>query len=253
MSNTYKLKQILFALRNEYIEVEKQLKQLEDYVNITGNIDDISFHIHDFNNPKTINMYLRKKQTILDKLREELGFSGLYTRGVAFWMVPEELDAAYYWKGKRVCSINALDAFYEDINTIIESDFVRNINMDMFDINNNFFIDANVRGVAMHKRGTINPPLDYYSKEDVLTIKYNEKIVTPKYIEDLLSVEFLRDNFSGYYQDVIDNYNEKEISIVDDLETDNSKIEIIEKPKKLILKPKKIIKPNKDLCFYTCK
>ena len=233
------MKQILFALRNEYIEVEKQLKQLEDYVNITGDIDDISFHIHDFNKPKTIDMYLRKRQTVLDKIREALGLSGIYTRGVSFWMVPKELHEASYWKGKRLCSINDLDAFTEDINSIIESDFVRNINMDLFDINNNFFIDANVRGVAMHKRGTTNAPIDYYSNEDVLTIKCNGKIITPKYIEDLLSVEFLRDNFSDYYQDIIDNYNEKEISIVDDFEDDNSKIEIIEEHKKLILKPQK--------------
>lgn len=253
MENTYNLKQILFALRNEYIEIEKQLKALEGHINITGDIDDISFHIHDFNKPKTIDMYLKKEQTVLDKIREALGFCGLYTRGIVFWKVPEEVDAAYYWKGKKVCFIDDLAAFSEDINRIIESDFVRNINMNMFDINNQFFIDANVRGVAMHKRGTINPPLDYYSKEDVLTIKFNEKTVTPKYIEDLLSVEFLRDNFSDYYQDIIDNYNEKEISIVDDFEADNSKIEIIEEPKKLILKPQKIIKPKKYLCFYTCK
>lgn len=253
MGNTYNLKQILFALRNEYIKIEKQLKELEGHVNITGDIDDISFHIHDFNNPKTIDMYLRKKQTMLDKIRETLGFCGLYTRGVIFWKVPEEVDGAYYWKGKRVCSIDNLAAFGEDINRIIESDFVRNINMNMFDIDDQFFIDVDVRGSSMYKRGRINSLIDYYSKEDVLTIKNNENIITPKYIDDLLNVEFYCDNFSDYYKGVIDNYSEKEISIVDDFEADNSKIEIIEEPKKLILKPQKIIKPKKYLCFYTSK
>ena len=102
MYNTYKLRQILFALRKEYIEVERKLRELEKYVNVIGDIDDISFKIHDFNDSKNIDMYLTKKQTIIDKIREVIGLPGIYTRGVAFWMVPEEIDAAYYWKKDKV-------------------------------------------------------------------------------------------------------------------------------------------------------
>lgn len=92
IDNTYKLKQVLFALRKEYIEVERKLWELEKYVNIIGDIDDISFKVHDFNDSKNIDMYLRKKQTIIDKIREVIGLPGIYTRGVAFWMVPEEIE-----------------------------------------------------------------------------------------------------------------------------------------------------------------
>ena len=52
---------------------------------------------------------------------------GIYTRGVDFWMVPEEIDVAYYWKKDKVCFITDLDDFSKSINEILESDFVKNV------------------------------------------------------------------------------------------------------------------------------
>ena len=241
MTNTYSLKQILFALRKEYIEVEKKLKELEKYVNITGEIDDISFHIHDFNVPKTIDMYLRKKQTILDRIRETLGLTGIYTRGVAFWMVPSEIEQACYWKRKKVCSITDLDGFTKDIKEIVESDFVKNTILDVICENNNFDLNINARGISLYDKEECFSTIDYYSKDNVLSVESKKDIITPDYIYNLFNIEFGRERFNDYYKGIIDNYEEKEIDIIDTFDSNHSKLEIIEEPKKLILRPKKNI------------
>lgn len=238
MNKTYTTKQILFALRKEYIEVEKKLKELQKYVNITGKIDDISFHIHDFNVPKTIDMYLRKKQTILDRIRETLGLTGIYTRGVAFWMVPSEIEQACYWKRKKVCSITDLDGFTKDIKDIVESDFVKNTILDVVCENNNFTLNINARGTSLYDKEEYFSTIDYHSKDDILSVERKKGIITPNYIYDLFNTELGREKFNDYYKGIIDNYEEKEINIIDNFESNYSQLEIIEEPKKLILKPK---------------
>lgn len=244
MNSTYSLKQILFALREEYLEVEKRLKELEKYVNITGNIDDISFYIHDFNVQKTIDMYLRKKQTLVDKIREVLGLNGIYTRGVAFWMVPNELEAACYWKRKKVCSITDLDNFTKSINDIIESDFVKNIRLYTPIKKGNFVLDTNAFGVSLLERGINLSRLDYNPKEDIINIEREQRIVTPSYVKDLFNIKFDSESFSDYHKGILDNYEEKEIIIADDFDSDSLELEIIAEPKKLILIPRRTIKKN---------
>jgi len=241
MGNTYTLKQILFALRKEYIEVEKQLKELEKYVTITGKIDDVSFHIHDFNVPKTIDMYLRKRQTLLDRIRETIGLTGIYTRGVAFWMLPEELDAACYWKGKQVCSITDSDGFAKSINDIIESDFVKNIFLNIPRDDDKLSLNITARGTSLFEKGTNFCPISYNSTGNNINIKRQQSVMTPSYIHDLFNIEFGCENFNDYYKRIIDNYEEKEIDIVDTFDSNYSQLEIIEQPKKLVLKPKKNI------------
>lgn len=237
MNTTYSFKQILFALREEYLEVEKKLKELENYVNITGDIDDISFYIHDFNVPETIDMYLRKKQTLLDKIREVIGLSGIYTRGVAFWMVPKEIEAACYWKRKKVCSITDLEGFTKSINDIIKSDFVKNIRLYPSIKKGNFDLDTNAFGISLLESGTNR--FIYNPKKDVINVESEQSIITPNYVKDLFNIKFDSDSFSDYHKGIIDNYEEKEISIADDFDSNNSQLEIIDEPKKLILIPKK--------------
>jgi len=241
MTNTYSLKQILFALRKEYIEVEKKLKELEKYVNITGEIDDISFHIHDFNVPKTIDMYLRKKQTILDRIRETLGLTGIYTRGVAFWMIPSEIEQACYWKRKKVCSITDVDGLTKDIKDIVESDFVKNNRLTTMCKNNDFNLSVNARGLVVASYIKNTSVIGYNSKLDTIGVTRGQSIITPDYIYDLFNMEFGCERFNDYNKEIIDNYEEKEIDIVDTFDSNHSKLEIIEEPKKLILRPKKNI------------
>ena len=239
MDNTYKLKQVLFALRKEYIEVERKLRELEKYVNVMGTVDDISFKIHDFNDSKTIDMYLKKKQTIIDKIREAIGLPGIYTRGVAFWMVPEEVDAAYYWKKDKVCSVTDLDSFSKDIDKILQSDFVKNVKANIMSKKEDFLLENNVRGIDLIKKENKFTPVSFSSNEGCIDIKREEYRITPNYINALFNVEFKKDNFNDYYRDIIDGYEDKEIKVINDFSSNYADIEVIEEPKKLILRPKK--------------
>ena len=239
MYNTYKLRQILFALRKEYIEVERKLRELEKYVNVIDDIDDISFKIHDFNDSKNIDMYLTKKQTIIDKIREVIGLPGIYTRGVAFWMVPEEIDAAYYWKKDKVCSITDLDDFSKSINEILESDFVKNVKANITSKKEDFLLKNNAGGINLVKKENNFVPVSYSSDDRCINIKRNESRITSNYINALFNIEFKKDNFNDYYRDIIDGYEDKEIKVINDFSSNYADIEVIEEPKKLILRPKK--------------
>ena len=241
MGNTYTLKQILFALRKEYIEVEKQLKELEKYVTVTGEIDDISFYVQDSDVPKAIDIYLRKKQTLVDKIRETLGLSGIYTRGVTFWMVPEEIDAACYWKRNKVCTINNSDEFRKSINDILECEFIKNLPLDMRKRDDELSLYISSFGTSLIDKNTILSPISYNSKGNHLSIRREGSIITPNYIDDLLNVKFRCEKFNDYYKGIIDKYEEKEIDIIDIFDSNYSQLEIIEQPKNLILKPKKNI------------
>ena len=239
MENTFTLKQILFALRKEYLEVEKKLKELENYVKITGEIDDISFHIHDFSTRKTIDMYLSKKQTILDKIREIVGLNGIYTRGIAFWMIPEEIDAACYWKRKKVCSFTDIDELSKSINNIIDNKFINSMRITTLNTDNNLSLNIAASGTSLIENKNNFCLLDY--NPDSININTKENIITPTYIDNLLNIKFSKENFNDYYKEILDNYEEKEIDITDTIYSDHAELEIIEKPKKIILTPKRNI------------
>lgn len=185
-----------------------------------------------------MDMYLRKRQTLLDRIRETIGLTGIYTRGVAFWMVPEELDAACYWKGKQVCSIVNSDEFVKSINDIIESDFVKNIFLNILGDDDEYSLNITARGTSLFEKGTNFCPISYNSKGNNINIKRQQGIITPNYINDLFNIEFSCESINDYYKGIIDNYEEKQIDIIDAFDSNYSQLEIIEQPKKLILKPK---------------
>ena len=61
----------------------------------------------------------------------------------------------------------------------------------------------------------------------------------------MFNIEFKKDNFNDYYRDIIDSYENKEIKVINDFSSNYSELEVIEEPKKLILKPR--ISCKKDL------
>ena len=66
-----------------------------------------------------------------------------------------------------------------------------------------------------------------------------EKIITPDDIFKLLNLSLDGNYLNDYHRRVLNNYEEKEIDIDDSFNSNEAKLEIIEEPKKLILKPKK--------------
>lgn len=241
MNRKYTLKHILFALREEYLELEKQLKELENYVIINGDIDDISFRVHDFNFPKTIDIYLKKRQTLLDKIAEIIGFVGIYTRGVVFWNVPKEIDAACYWKRTKVCSISDMEEFTKSINDILESDFVKNTYLAIPRGDHKYSLTITSSTTTLHEKRSDFSSISYNSKYNSININRRKNNITPDYIDNIFNITFNRGKFNDYYKSIFDNYEDKEIDIIDSFDSNHSQLEIIEEPKKLILKPKKSI------------
>lgn len=105
-----------------------------------------------------------------------------------------------------------------------------------------FSLNITARSTSMFEKETCYSVISYNSKRNNINIKRQQSIITPSYIHDLFNTEFECENFNDYYKRIINNYEEKEIDIVDTFDSNNSQLEIIEQPKKLILTPKKSFK-----------
>lgn len=243
MNETYTAKQILFGLRKEYIEVEKHLTELKKYVNVSKKVENFYFQIA--GNPSELFLNLRKKKNLLEKLKM---FLGLYIYGTTNYNVTNGINNSYYYKKKEICNISNQEELNKKIEQIVQTDFFKNIlanNHISIPCNENeintILITAGYIGF-LNGINEIYPHLDYYPNSDELIMKNVEKIITPDDIFKLLNLTFDRSYLNEYHHNILDNYKEKEIDIDDCFISNEAKLEIIEEPKKLILKPKNTIK-----------
>lgn len=246
MNRIYTFEQIVFALRKEYLETEKQLNQLKKYVEITGKIDDVNFRLTD---TRKMRLFLTKKQTFLDKIKKELG---LYIYGAYNHDVTTDMFTSYYIGKKEVCSISNVEELRKNIKDIIESDFSQNIvinNKTSIPCNENnntsLLITPLGMGLSNYCDDDSNERFScflYDSSEDAFTLINKEKNITLDEIYKLFSLSFASCYFNDYHYKLLDNYQEKELDIEDKFDNKYSKLEIIEEPKKLILRPKKMVK-----------
>ena len=240
MGNAYTFKQIIFALRKEYIEVEKQLTELKKFVDVSSKVEDFYFHIS--GNPSKLFLYLHKKKNLLEKIEMLLG---QYIHGTKNYNVTEGANNSYFYRKKEICSINNLDELNKKIEQLVQTDFFKNIlanNYISIPCNEN---KINTLHITAGYIGLINgingdyPHLDYYPRSDELVMRNEEKIITPNDIFKLLNLSLNSSYLNNYHHRILDNYEEKEIDIDDSFNSNVVKLEIIEEPKRLILKPKK--------------
>ena len=239
MSKTYTFKQIIFALRKEYIENEKQLAELKKHINVSDKIE--YFNIRMYGNPSKLNFFLERKKNILEKIQIMLN---MYIYNKASFNITNGFEKKHYDRLKKVCSIDDQEKFNKKIEEITQSDFFNNII-----VNNDIpFIEKDINGIYISQNGirlinTIDveyPKFKYYPPEDELVMKNEKEIITPDDILKLLSLSIDGKYLNDYHHSILDNYEEKEIDIDDNFNSNKAKLEIIEEPKKLILKPKKI-------------
>lgn len=81
----------------------------------------------------------------------------------------------------------------------------------------------------------------YIPDKDILMVENKEKVITPDEIYEKLNLSLDKNNLNDYHREILDNYEEKEVDIDGSFNSNRVKLEIIEEPKKLILKPKNII------------
>ena len=242
MDKVYTFKKIIFGLRQEYIDVQRQLLELQKYVNVSDKVEDFYFHIA--GDPCNLFLYLRKKKNLLDKIEMLLGS---YLYGETNYNITNGVEKKYYYNKKEICSINQQDKMNMKIEQIIQTDFFKNI------VANNYVSipcsenQINTLHITPGRVGLINgingvyPYLDYYPRNDELIMIKEEKIITPDDIFKLLNLSLDGNYLSDYHRRILDNYEEKEIDIDDSFDSKEAKLEILEESKKLILKPKKNI------------
>lgn len=239
MEKTYTFEQIVFALRKEYLEVQKQLNELKKFID-TARTQDASFCLF----TDMIILYLKKRKTLLDKIKELFGIAPL--DGV-WYDVTTDLESIYYFINRDVCSIYNPDELRKQINAILGSDFFKNIAIpdDVLAFsaeNKNAFLllkpgnlELNICGVNQNGEKEIS--YFWYSPEsDTFLLSDKIKNSTDDEIYQLFSLGFSHNYFNDYHHRFLTGYDGKEIEI----EGISDSLEIIEEPKKIVLRPMKV-------------
>lgn len=243
MDKIYTLKQVLFALRKEYVEVQKQLNELNKYVSASNKVKSCNFYLR--GNPCNVYLYLEKKKNLLEKIGF-LAIPYIYESELDH-NVSEKIEKEYYYYNKEMCSITDTEKLKETAKKIIHTDFAKNIvenkgiNMPCVEKEFSFF---SIRTGDMTLINGINaerPFFRYFAPKDILQL-INEKRITCDDIFNILNIKLNGNCLSEYYYNILDNYEEKAIEIDDKFNSKVADIEIIEEPKKLILRPTRISK-----------
>lgn len=240
MDNSYTFKKIIFGLRKEYIEIEQQLTELKKYVDVSNKVENFNFHIAC--DPCKLFLHLHKKKNLLEKIQVLLG---TYLYGTTNYKVTNGINKKYYYKNREICSIKNQEELNKQIKQIVQTDFFKNIVANNHvsipcreNHINSIYISASHIGLINGVDGNY-PHLDYYAHKDKFIMKNEEKIITPDDIYKLLNLSLDEKYLNDYHRRILDNYEEKEIDIEDNFNSNKAKLEIIEEPKKLILKPMK--------------
>ena len=240
MGNVYSFRKIIFGLRNEYIEVYKQLRELERYVDISSKVESYNFHIA--GNPCKLFLYLHKKKNLLEKIEILLN---LYVHGLTNYNVTDGVCDKYYYNKRVICSISEQDELNKLIEQIVQTDFFRNIvanNYVSIPCVENQFNTLHITPGCIRLINGINgeyPHLYYYPCIDELVMRNEDSIIRPDDIYKLLNLTLDGKYLNDYHHRILDKYEDKEIDIEDSFDSKDVRLEIIEESKKLILKPKR--------------
>lgn len=151
----------------------------------------------------------------------------------------------YYFGNKQFCSINNPEELSKRIKEIVKAEFFGNIVANkhspipcLENKNNSFLITAS--NMDIFPGNDLKPYLSYWSRNDEFEAISTEKIIIPDDINKLLNLSLNSSYLNDYHRNILDNYEEKDLDIYDFAKNGIVKLDIIEEPKKLILKPKNI-------------
>mgnify|MGYP006065129497 FL=1 len=213
----YTYKQILLGIRNEHLQLNKQLEELKAYIKVFDkHVIDYFFQVWNSSTDKNPELLIhmirnnRKVRTFIKRLFKYCDYSN------AALMVRDNNGCYYplneHSMGLRV-SPDAKDEFSKLANEILDLD----IGHEMNDFN---LITAFDKGtfkklIVMLYQLKINLDSDdkslamrYYGRDDVL--RFSSRIDTPTYLTQdtldyLLNADFPSESFSEYHQRIIEN------------------------------------------------
>lgn len=240
----YTAKEILFSLIKEYQIVQTELDNLKQYININKNkISELYFRLNYPNNEsiKEIQCYISLREKKLDEILKEIKKKlNLFKYPITSTTFVKSNDGLYYPKKDIGIEINpTLETIF---TTHIENIFLLSKNIMStynFSIDKKSTIETTDEWITFHYRNTHY--LSYTGSTKVFSIMKDIEKVPTKLIYRSLETTFPKDIFSEYYQTIIEqnNIRDKQVKVIGYSENSREeKFQIIEEPKKIILKKK---------------
>lgn len=235
MEKVYKLSQIIFALRQEYQKVQKELETLKKYVVSTDTLDDYYFNLE--GNPTRMLLYLKIKQRKLEKL---FGEDCMVCKDIT-----ENVDKNYIRHGKPLCQISDPVELSTEIEKFIYSDFVHNMrNMRAFqhcleEQKDVICIEPDkIRLWTLPDETKAEHFMEYNAHADQLVVRSGKKMTNPIDVMHLLQLSFDGTKLNEFQQAVIDQYIRRDLFLEDVVAEDQLVLEIEDNSKKIVLTPK---------------
>lgn len=242
MNKTYTIEEVIFALRKEYQEIERQLEKLKKYIIISNNTEKFNFYFYNYDMCR-IHLALTERKNWINKLCLKLGIYDAW--GTVIENVSDNIEKRYYSGKKRLCTISNPEELKREIKKLQESTFAKNIASNKVvpipsieDENKSFFIREN--RIELYNRQSNNGlTFRYFSSFDGFSILNKLKNITEEDINCILNLRIDSSYLNDYHRNILDNYEKKEIEIEEIPNTTRANLKIIEEPKKLILRPQK--------------
>lgn len=235
MEKVYKLSQIIFALRQEYQKVQKELETLKKYVVSTDTLDDYYFNLE--GNPTRMLLYLETKQRRLEKL---FGRDCIICKDIT-----ENVDKKYIRHGKPLCQISDPVELSTEIEKIIYSDFVHNMrNMRAFqhcleEQKDVICIEPDkIRLWTLPDETKAEHFMEYNAHADQLVVRSGKKMTKPIDVMHLLQLSFDGTKLNEFQQAMIDQYIRRDLFLEDVVAEDQLVLGIEDNSKKIVLTPK---------------
>lgn len=235
MEKVYKLSQIIFALRQEYQKVQKELETLKKYVVSTDTLYDYYFNLEE--NPTRMLLYLETKQRRLEKL---FGRDCIICKDIT-----ENVDKNYIRHGKPLCQISDPVELSTEIEKFIYSDFVHNMrNMRAFqhcleEQKDVICIEPDkIRLWTLPDETKAEHFMEYNAHADQLVVRSGKKMTNPIDVMRLLQLSFDGTKLNEFQQAVIDQYIRRDLFLEDVVTEDQLVLGIEDNSKKIVLTPK---------------
>ena len=243
--DSYTLKDILFGLRYEYLKLWEQLNELNKYILMDeNNIDNVYFHlIHSYPEDEVrmlCTIYDRKNkiEKMLEKIKIQLGIYPNYKVSYV-----DNKDGFYNILDYPFIVDNSkIDEFTQDIYDIFNSEFGSNIKFIHSGIgyDNLPFLSVHPGYISFYLNGYASLEYNPHKGDYVHMYGYKNGITNDK-IDTILNIDFPKKIFPEYYQCLIESYSStnKECAIIGDIKHHKKiDLEIIDEPKKMILRKK---------------
>ena len=188
----YKLKDVLLAFRKEYKKEEKKLKHLKQYVDLKDNrVNDLYFYLSNDNETNDIVLkcqYIKNENNVYQKIIKYISSMGynvnINNEGI---VIQNDCNKVIISSRYKTIINNATD-FMEETQSLLATDFIKNININFLQFNEQNFeyiLNFNYEGITFLAKPTFEKEngyfIKYIGKDDQLSFDYSNKSIS---IED---------------------------------------------------------------------